>query len=121
MKVISYSLSEDRSKISLFIHAPNVLGRIKDLAQELGVSWPKEGNPESAVELARIIDEINLKFDEIRTKNLQDYEEIMKIGGKGGYIVAYDYKWVLCEKGKGVLKITLNQPGTRSVAVSVRS
>ena len=84
MKVISYSLSEDRSKISLFIHAPNVLGRIKDLAQELGVSWPKEGNPESAVELAKIIDEINLKFDEIRTKNLQDYEEIMKIGGKGG-------------------------------------
>ena len=24
----------------------------------------------------------------------------------------YDYKWVLCEKGKGVLKITLTQPET---------
>ncbi|HBS51837.1 MAG TPA: hypothetical protein DEA62_02465 [Coxiellaceae bacterium] len=84
MKVISYSLSEDKSKISLFMHAPNVLDRIKDLAQALEVSWPEEGGPKSAVELARIIDEINSKFDEIRTKNPQDYEKIMSIASDGG-------------------------------------
>jgi enoyl-CoA hydratase/carnithine racemase len=31
---------------------------------------------------------------------------------RGGFIMAYTYKCVLCEKGEGVLKITMNQPET---------
>jgi hypothetical protein len=58
LRIISYSLNEDKSKISLYSHAPVGITIIKRLAEKFGLEY----NNSSALELAKTIDRINAAF-----------------------------------------------------------
>jgi hypothetical protein len=58
LRAISYSLSEDNKKITIFSHAGIGLNTIKSLAQKLEVNY----NDITAVDLAQTIDNINERF-----------------------------------------------------------
>jgi hypothetical protein len=74
MKLISYTLSEDKAKITLFMHAPNSVEIIKGIANELGVTYKDS----SAQELATTIDNINVSFAVMKFHDKEKYKEIIK-------------------------------------------
>lgn len=58
LKVVSYSLNEDNSQITIYSHAGIDLKTIKDLAEKLNVQYKDS----TAAELAKTIDDINAIF-----------------------------------------------------------
>lgn len=58
LKIISYSLDADANEIQVFSHAGIGLNHIKGLARKFGVAY----SAKSAVDLAKTIDRINIKF-----------------------------------------------------------
>ena len=74
---IAYTLAEDGKKIDLFMHAPNNFTAIKQFAQILGVIYKP---PTSALELAKVIDAINNKFQQLCG---EDYANVIKAAAHG--------------------------------------
>lgn len=60
LKIISYSLNEDNSEITIYSHAGIGLNNIEQLAEQFNISY----RDATAVELAKTIDRINQKFKE---------------------------------------------------------
>lgn len=66
LRVISYTLSDNKQEITIFSHAPIGLNTIKSLAQQQGVAYKDK----TAVELAQTIDTLNWKFQQYVQDNM---------------------------------------------------
>lgn len=75
LKLLSYALSSDEQKITLFMHAPNSCQVIHDIANQLGVDY-KAG---TAKELAQTIDRINQAFALMRLEDNARYMKIIRV------------------------------------------
>jgi hypothetical protein len=85
-KLISYALSEDKKKITLFTHAPNCLDPIKDLARELDVVYKDK----DAQELAETIDGINLAFQILRFADDEKFKKMVEVAATTALRCEYD-------------------------------
>jgi hypothetical protein len=82
LRALSYTLSEDKTKITIYSHAGIGLNTIKALAEKLGLTY----SDETAEELAQTINNINIAFQkhvENKTVNTLYKNEIMQAGYEG--------------------------------------
>ncbi len=100
---LSYTLSADGNSITLFMHAPNTLEPIEDLAKELGVPYQAA----TATELAETIDKINTAFQELYvTDNAKFQQMILAAQDEHSSTPLHALVWNRGHKKDGVLDPT---------------
>ncbi|EKE01238.1 MAG: hypothetical protein ACD_21C00188G0003 [uncultured bacterium] len=77
-KLLSYALTNNDKKITLFMHAPNGIEPIKDLAGELGVEYADK----TAKDLAKTIDAINWAFQNLRYTDNAKFREMVRLAAE---------------------------------------
>lgn len=84
LKLVSYTVDPEKSKITLFMHAPNGFATLKNLAKVLAIPFSNR----TLVSLAKSIDRLNSKFHEmcVSSDNMSPYISTNEIEGEASKV-----------------------------------